>query len=134
MTLDHDTGGMDGEVLEGVYTGKLLSSLTPNDLMTLRDYCQSDQDSLQVLEAWLDRCHPDWRQDTEPGGQQHTNTFTGSSMTEQEALDILGLESDATKDKIIEAHRRLMQKLHPDHGGSTYLAAKLNEAKEYLLG
>jgi hypothetical protein len=133
MTLDHDTGGMDGEVLEGAYLGKLLSSLTLSDLRTLHGTCMSDPDSLQVLEAWLDRCHPDWRQNTDHAGQQNSNTYTSSSMTEQEALDILGLPPGAPKEKIVEAHRRLMQKLHPDHGGSTYLAAKLNEAKEYLL-
>jgi hypothetical protein len=133
MTLDHDTGGMDGEVLEGGYIGKLLSSLALSDLMILRETCQVDPDSMQVLEAWLDRCHAEWRQDSESAGQQQGNTFTSSSMTEQEALDILGLMPGAPKEKIVEAHRRLIQKLHPDHGGSTYLAAKLNEAKEYLV-
>lgn len=134
MTLDHDTGNMDGEVLEGDFMGRLLSSLALNDLMTLRRSCQQDPDSIQVLEAWLDRCHPDWRQGADSAGNEHASSHTSGAMTEQEALDILGLPLGAPKEKIIEAHRRLIQKLHPDHGGSTYLAAKLNEAKDFLLG
>lgn len=134
MTLDHDSGEMDGEVLEGTFQGKMLSSLTMSDLMILHRDCQPDPDSLQVLEAWLERCHPDWRQNADSAGQQNSRSFSSSAMTKQEAFEILGLESGASKEKIIDAHRRLMQKLHPDHGGSTYLAAKLNAAKEYLLG
>ena len=134
MSLDNDTGDMDGEVLEGPFQGKMLSSLAMNELMILHRNCQSDPDSLQVLEAWLERCHPDWRQHAEPAGQQNSQRSSSGSMTKQEALEILGLEPGASKEKIVGAHRRLMQKLHPDHGGSTYLAAKLNAAKDYLLG
>ncbi len=134
MTLDHDSGEMDGEVLEGPYQGKLLSSLSLSDLMDLHQACQIDHDSLQVLEAWLDRCHSDWQEQTASGRQQYSNPGTSANMTTQEALEILGLDSGATRENIIAAHRSLMQKLHPDHGGSTYLAAKLNEAKDCLLG
>jgi hypothetical protein len=134
MSLEHDSGDMDGEILQGSFRGHLLSSLSRSDLMVLYDECESDMDSLQVFEAWLDRYHADWREQYRGRDSSSSRTTIDGDMSEQEALNILGLDSNATRDNIIEAHRRLMQKLHPDHGGSTYLAAKLNQAKDFLLG
>ncbi len=140
MRLDHDSGELDGEIIDGPHSGQLLSSLDlPELLELLREYSVVDQQSASVLEAYLDRTRdPGWRDATgsaergRAGGGRGDTAATGS-MTREEALEILDLEDGASPEDIREAHRRLMQKLHPDHGGSNYLAAKLNEAKELLL-
>lgn len=132
MVLDHDTGDMDGQVLEGSFKGSKLSDLSLTDLLSLREVCREDSDSLNVLEAWLDRAHPDWA-DAGDDTRQQDFSETGN-LDEHQAREILGLKPDAGKKEIVEAHRRLIQKLHPDHGGSSYLAARINEAKRVLLG
>ena len=87
-----------------------------------------------MLQAYLDRVYTDtWQQQAGPQGQQQSAS-TSSEMSRDEALQILGLSSDASEAEIIEAHRRLIQKLHPDRGGSAYLAVKINLAKDTLLG
>ena len=139
MTLDHDSGDMDGEVLDGRHSGQWLSQLSfPALLDLLNDYRIADAQSASVLEAYLDRTQPDWRDaagqaEGEGSGGGEGRSGGGGAMTREEALEMLGLEEGASPEAIREAHRRLMQKLHPDHGGSNYLAAKLNEAKDLLL-
>jgi len=141
MRLDHDTGELDGEIIDGPYTGHSLSNLDLPDLLELlREYSVVDQQSASVLEAYLDRTQEvDWRNyagESGVGGDSGSRSGASASagpMTREEALEILDLEDGATPEEIREAHRRLMQKLHPDHGGSNYLAAKLNEAKDLLL-
>lgn len=132
MTLDHDTGAMDGEVLDGEYAGGKLSDLDLDQLRTLLDqYRRMDRESAALLEAYLDRAHGDkWRG---PGAEQETGTVGSGPMGPQEAREILGVEEGASAEEITGAHRKLMQKLHPDRGGSTYLAAKINQAKDTLL-
>ena len=130
MRLDHDTGEMDGAVLRGRYKGRALRELDLEDLLALLAECRSDRQSAVVLEAYLDRACEGWRERGEPppsGG-------SSGEMSESEARAVLGVEPDATREEIIEAHRRLIQRLHPDRGGSDYLAAKLNTAKDLLLG
>ncbi|MBC8338295.1 MAG: molecular chaperone DnaJ [Rhodospirillales bacterium] len=144
MALDHSTGRMSGEVIDGDYTGRALAGMSLEELMDLLQTCRvEDQPSAAVLEAYLEREHPDWRdhvQDAAPGagdsgGAESQGSYRGSgSMTRGEALDILGLESGAGVQEIKDAHRRLISGLHPDHGGSSYLAAKINRAKDVLLG
>lgn len=133
MSLDHDTGAMDGVVLEGAYRGRRLAELTLEDLTDLLVVCRAqDSQSASVLEAYLDRVHGDgWRDEFHGAGAGDGRET--SRMTLAEAREILGVDADASREEIIEAHRRLMQKNHPDRGGSTYLAAKINQAKDVLL-
>ena len=129
MRLDHDTGEMDGTVLQGRHEGRTLRGLGLPELLELLDECRGDRQSMAVLQAYLDRVHEDWRSHRRapPGG-------SSDGMSEEEARAVLGVGPDATREEIVQAHRRLMQRLHPDRGGSDYLAAKLNAAKDLLLG
>jgi hypothetical protein len=130
MTLDHDSGEMSGEVIEGRFKGRSLDELVLGELLELRDECRGDDPSAAVLESYLDRMHPDWRDAAEA---EHGPGSASAAMTEQDAREILGLKPGASKEEIVAAHRRLIQKLHPDRGGSDYLAAQINEAKDVLL-
>ncbi len=133
MQLDHDTGAMRGTVRRGPYAGRRLDELTETELVALWRECRiGDEASARLMESYLDRFDPNWRQSAgDPGRGPRT---TSDAMTREEAYAILGLESGADAAAIKKAHRDLMMKLHPDQGGSTYLAAKINRAKEILLG
>ena len=133
MTLEHDSGRMTGEVLSGEYAGKRLEEMALGQLVELLKTCWRDDDeSTRLLEAYLDREFRDWRETAKAGDQQ--NSSSGAVMDWAEALQILGLEEGASEDEIKEAHRRLIAGMHPDHGGSDYLAAQINRAKDLLLG
>ncbi|MEE8188775.1 MAG: DnaJ domain-containing protein [Kiloniellales bacterium] len=138
MTLDHDSGVMDGVVIEGRYRGCRLETMELADLIELwRECVAEDAQSAAVLETFLDRTEGGaWRETAAAGGGEAGARAArgGGAMTRDEAHEILGLEPGASAKEIHEAHRSLMQKLHPDHGGSNYLAAKINQAKELLLG
>lgn len=134
MNLDHDSGDMDGTVVEGDFAGRTLSSMSLDELRVLLGEVAADPDSLNVLTAYLDRTHGDaWH---EAAGEERRNGASGSggAMTREEAYNVLGLGPGASKDEIRAAHRKLMKLAHPDHGGSDYLASKINEAKDLLLG
>jgi hypothetical protein len=130
MTLDHGSGDLNGEVLQGEFSGRRLDDLDQAELESLLAFCRShDVDSARLLESYLERRFG------ETFAAGHTAApDSGNSMTESEALAVLGLEAGASREDIIDAHRRLMQKLHPDRGGNDYLAAKINQAKDLLLG
>ena len=136
MTLDHASGDMDGLVTEGPMQGRRLSELDLEQLLELLTLCRSmDAQSAAVLEAYLDRTRGDaWRERAQGAGAASPPGASGAEMTRDEALAVLGLARGAGKEEIRDAHRRLMQRLHPDRGGSDYLAAKINEAKRLLLG
>jgi DnaJ domain len=132
MTLDHATGEMSGVVKRGPYAGRRLERLAETELLDLwRQCCASDADGTRLVEAYLDRAVPDWRRKASAGARRSS---TGDSMTREEAYAILGLAPGAGEVQIRDSHRRLMKKVHPDQGGSNYLAAKLNRAKDVLLG
>ncbi|MCK7546680.1 molecular chaperone DnaJ [Marinobacter koreensis] len=138
MNLDHDSGTMEGRILKGPMAGRELADLSEGEFLDLLRYCRThDDDSARLLESYLDRRFGDsWRADDEAGntsGESHEHNNASGTLTEKEALDILGLEAGASREEIIQAHRRMMQKVHPDHGGSNYLAARINEAKARLL-
>ncbi len=138
MELDHDTGAMHGRILQGSFAGREIESMSPAELAMLWQECQfSDVQSAQIIEAYLDSIHPTWRDDMARGGAGGTGsgaeTAYGGRMTREEAYEVLGLAPGASEEEIRRAHKELMLKLHPDRGGSGYLAAKINLAKEVLL-
>jgi hypothetical protein len=133
MELEHDTGEMRGRVLKGLFKDRDIDSLSPADMALLWQDCRhTDPQSAQLIEAYLDRVHPSWREDMARGESDMSRGPDGR-MDLEEALDILGLKPGAGAEDIRRAHRDLMLKLHPDRGGSTYLAAKINEAKDVAL-
>ena len=138
MTIDHDTGKLNGEVVNGAFRGRTLDSLDHRELLVLLSQCRrNDSESARLLEAYLDRrLGGDWRRgeaNEDAAGDPHRAGAADVPMTMPQALQILGLEPDASRAAIVEAHRRLIQKLHPDRGGSSYLAAQINRAKDILL-
>lgn len=127
MVLHHDSGRMTGVVTHGRFAGADLAGLSLADILALREDCaRDDPDSVPLLEAWLDRAHADWREAAAPPADR--------PMDRAEALAVLGLAEGATEAEIKAAHRRLMRGAHPDQGGSAWLAARLNAARDLLLG
>lgn len=132
MSLDHDSGQLSGRIVAGPYAGQSLDAF---DLQQLAAMMASfDAESVALLESYLDRRFPAWRQNAQGDtAGRHDRAASSGKMTEEEAYQILGVKPGATRDEISRAHRSLMKKLHPDQGGSTYLAARVNEAKDTLL-
>jgi hypothetical protein len=137
MELDHDSGRMAGRVRAGQFSGRELASLGIEQLLELLAECaDQDEQSAAVLESYLDQEHgPDWREfdGTESDARRGPST-AGGAMSREQALDVLGLEPGAGEEEIRDAHRRLMLANHPDKGGSTFLAAQINRAKDVLIG
>ncbi|MBN9443724.1 DnaJ domain-containing protein [Bosea sp. (in: a-proteobacteria)] len=135
MELDHDSGAMRGKVRSGAYAGRDLDSLGPAELSALmRDCLARDPDGARLLEAYLDRRSPGWREDAQGDRDPGQRGAPGAgAMTQQEAYEILGLQAGAGEEAIREAHRALMKRIHPDAGGTSGLAARVNQAKDVLL-
>ncbi len=133
MVLDHDSGDMDGTVVSGRFQGRQLSDLSLEELTGLYgDYASRDSESARLLAAFLDRTYPDWR-DVSASGSDDVPPGDGGTMNRDEAYRILGLEAGADEAEIKAAHHRLIAGLHPDRGGSAYLSAKINQARDVLL-
>lgn len=130
-SLDISSGSLDGEVLEGAFEGQFLSKMTLDNLLALLTTCnKEDPRSAALLCAYLDRHHRGWQQGGRAGPSQPSSDHT---MSPVEAFDILGIDAGTNEEGIRQAHRQLIHKLHPDRGGSTYLATKINQAKDCLL-
>lgn len=132
MELDHDTGTMRGTVLAGRHAGKPLDALELSTLLEL--LTEFDADSRALLAGYLDSREPGWREHAKGDAAAGAGASArGGKMSDEEAYQVLGLAPGASTEDIARAHRTLMKKLHPDQGGSTYLAAQINAAKEVLL-
>jgi hypothetical protein len=130
LELDHDTGAMRGTIVAGSRRGASLDDLSVEALASLVG--EFDDESRALLVAYLDRRDAGWREHAQADAATGRSAPSSGKMSEQEAYQILGLEPGAGVDDVAQAHRRLMKRLHPDQGGSTYLAARINEAKEVL--
>lgn len=134
MTLDHESGDIDGRILRGPREGHLLSDLALPELLQLLSEMRSDPQSSKLLETYLDRAHPDWHDHVDPRARDpETPPPNASDMSREDAYRILGLEPGATEDDIRDAYRRLVKRLHPDSGGSAVLTAQITAARDRLL-
>ena len=132
MELDHDSGAMRGTIITGPRQGTALDAL---DVATLAGMLtEIDEESRALLAAYLDRRDAGWREHAQADAAAGRGGATRGPMTHQEAYEILGLKPGASSEDIVNAHRTLMKRLHPDLGGTNYLAARVNEAKDTLLG
>ena len=132
MTLDHSTGDLSGEVVKGSFSGQRLDDMEEKLLDKLFDECGVDESSMQLLQSYLDRrfgpnWHENFRKSNSPWGSENHD------MGPEEAYKVLGLAPNASEADIKETHRKLMASNHPDHGGSSYLATKINRARDVLL-
>lgn len=138
MVLDHDSGTLDGTVLAGRHRDRRLAELTLEQVLEVRADCHADDpDGLTLIDAYIDRIHGTGWRSADSAGQRSGDApprHPSASMTRDEAYEVLGLEPGASEAEIRAAHHRLMMKVHPDQGGSNYLAARINQAKDLLLG
>lgn len=145
MELDHGTGRVNGRVVAGPFAGRALSDLDLDELKELAaSLQQGDPQEAALLEAYLNQRSPGWHEGGFSGAgptgrgngarRADRGRSAGSgSMSVDEAYEVLGVARSASAEEIRSAHRQLMKRVHPDQGGSTYLAARINEAKEVLL-
>lgn len=133
MTLDHDTGAVSGRVVAGRFRGRDLFDLDEIQMRALLDEVSGDSDSLALLETWLDKNRTGWREYFGGAAAGEAAGDAPAADPDAEAYEVLGLSPGASEEEIRAAHKRLMLGVHPDQGGSTYLAARINAAKDRLL-
>lgn len=136
MELDHASGRLRGTVLAGPDEGRALDQMTRPQCEALHALCcRDDPEGARLLEAYLDRRFAGWRAASHDDGDSRHGTAgrRSGTMSEDEAYEVLGLEKGASREEVVRSHRSLMKKLHPDHGGTTDLAARVNEAKDVLM-
>jgi hypothetical protein len=131
MELDHDTGAMRGVILAGPREGTRLEALDVETLTGLMS--EIDDESRSLLAAYLDRRDAGWREHAQADAAAGRGGAPRGPMSQEEAYQILGLQPGAKAEDIVHAHRTLMKRIHPDQGGTNYLAARVNEAKDTLL-
>jgi hypothetical protein len=135
MTLDHETGSIDGEILTGILQGQALSDLALHELLRFHAEVQTDEETVKLFETFLDSAHPEWRDQMEQSAARgETASSHSRQLNRDEAYRLLGLEAGASEADIREAYHRLIKRVHPDHGGSAALTAQITEARNMLLG
>ncbi len=137
MELDQASGTLDGSVTSGPHAGRPLETFTRPECEDLyRDCLRDDPKGARLLEAYLDRRFPGWGQTGQSqrdAGRGEPGQRRNAGLTEQQAYEILGLRQGSTRDDVVRAHRTLMKEAHPDYGGATEDAARINEAREVLM-
>lgn len=138
MRINLATGAMSGQVLQGACAGRDLNDLSDEECAALRRDCLSaDPQGARLLETYFDRRFPGWRQAHERDADARQSGRGGArpeaGMTEQQAYEVLGIKQGATAAQIGGAHRALMKKFHPDHGGPADMASRVNEARDVLM-
>lgn len=134
IRIDENSGAMTGRVVKGSFAGRDLTTLGEPELMRLHAEATGERRSCTVLEVYLDRRLPGWRENVQAeAAARRRRAADASAMSEEEAYEVLGLQQGASEADIRAAHRRLMKRVHPDQGGSTFLAVRINQAKDRLL-
>ncbi len=134
MTLDHETGRIEGEILTGVFQGQALSDLALHELLRFHAEVQTDEETVKLLETFLDSAHPDWRDQMEQSAaRDETASSYSGQLSRDEAYRLLGLEAGSSEADIREAYHRLIKRVHPDRGGSAALTTQITEARNRLL-
>ncbi len=135
MTLDHETGSINGEILTGIFQGRVLSDLALHELLRFHAEVQTDEETVKLFETFLDSAHPDWRDQMEQSAARGENASSHSrQLSRDEAYRLLGIEAGSSEADIREAYHRLIKRVHPDLGGSAALTAQITEARNRLLG
>ena len=135
MTLDHDSGKIDGRILAGEREGQFLSNLELDELLEYYVEIETDDETVNLFQTFLDNAHPDWRdQQEEHSAHGQSQSPLSREMNQDQAYEVLGLEPGCTDEDIRKAYHRLIKRVHPDSGGSAVLMAQVTEAKDILLG